>query len=369
MLVNDILKEPELWRGEIVKMQKMNAPVILFGAGNTREFNLQYFRGLGICPAAFCDNSPGKVGGKVNDLDILSFEEVKRKYPDAYFYITTQMYYRELREQIIEGGYAPEQISWYDVVFQLQWEKECMRYYEEHMQEIEQLYQCLADDYSKKVLQNRLLFLQTRNHKYLLEIRERKQYFDEALIDFTKVECFIDLGMYTGDTILQFITESKGRYREIYGFEPDENIYQTAKENLKEYDNIVLVKKAASDCDGRIQVAQALGVMQTIENGVFGENHKEENSFEVCKLDTYFEKQPISNALLKLDIEGAEMAALRGGTEWIKKNRPGIAVCVYHKQEDILEIPFFCKSLILDYKVYLRHYSDTQTETVCYLIP
>ena len=369
MLVDEVFIEPELWREEIVKMQTMTAPIIMFGAGNTREFNLDYFHRLGIHPMAFCDNSPNKVGGKVLELDILSFAQVKERYPDAYFYITTQLYYSELREQIIEGGYAPEQISWYDVVFQLQWEKDCMKFYKEHRKEVEQLYQSLADDYSKKVLQNRLLFLQTRNHKYLLEIRERKQYFDEALIDFAKVECFIDLGMYTGDTILQFITESKGRYREIYGFEPDESIYQTAKENLKEYDNIVLVKKAASDCDGRVQVVQALGVMQTIENGVFGETEKEENSFEVCKLDTYFENQGMPNTMLKLDIEGAEMPALRGAKEWIKRNKPIIAICVYHKQEDILEIPKFCKQLVPNYKMYLRHYSDNQTETVCYLIP
>lgn len=368
MLVEDICKYPESWQDEISKMQKMAMPIILFGAGNTREFNLQYFRELGIFPVAFCDNSPSKIGGKVGDLDILSFDEIKEKYQDAYFYITTQMYYCELCEQIMEGGYSSDQISAFDTIFQLQWEKECMNYYKEHAEEVEMLYQMLGDERSKQVLRNRLLFLRTRERKYALEVRECNQYFSEELIDFFKIEHFVDLGMYTGDTVLQFANVTKGHYRMVYGFEPDEVIYRMAQENLKALSNVTLIKKGVSDCDGRVRVAQALGVMQTIESGVFGEEG-EENSFEICKLDTYFENQSVPKAVLKLDIEGAEMSALRGATQWIKRNKPVIAVCVYHKQEDIFEIPKYINSLGIKYSVYMRHYSDNQTETVCYFIP
>lgn len=368
MLVEDVCMMPELWREEISKMQTMKTPVVLFGAGNTREFNLEYFRSLGIEPVAFCDNSPNKVGGKVGDLDILAFSKVKELYPEAYFYITTQLYYRELFVQILEAGYGAEQISKFDIIFQLQWEKECMEYYKNHMQEIEKLYENLADERSKQVLRNRLLFLRTRERKYMLDVREKNQYFSEELIDFSKVKCFVDLGMYTGDTVLQFVEATKGKYQRIYGFEPDDEIYEIAKSNLKEIENIAFVKKATSDYDGRVQVAQALGMMQTIEGGVFGEEAENTNSFEVCKLDTFFREEQTPNAMLKMDIEGAELATLCGGSEWIKRNRPVMAVCVYHKQEDVLKIPDCCKSLVPEYKLYLRHYSDNHTETVCYLV-
>lgn len=368
MLVEEIVQYKETWRDEVEKMQTMKAPIIMFGAGNTREFNLEYMRSLGIEPAAFCDNSRGKIGSKVGDLEILSFEAVKENYPDAYFYITTQLYYNELYQQILEGGYKAEQISDFDIIFQLQWEMDCMRYYEEHMQEIQELYDGLSDEKSKEVLRNRLLFLRTRERKYMLSCREQNQYFSGEVIDFQKVKCFVDLGVYTGDTVLQFVEETKGEYQEIYGFEPDEQLYRVAQENLKECRNVVLVKKATSDCDGEIEVAQSLGVMQTIESGVFEETEGEKTVFKVCKLDTFFDKRTTEQAMLKLDIEGAEMSALRGGENWIIKNKPIIAICVYHKQEDILEIPAYCKKLVPEYKMYLRHYSDNQTETVCYLV-
>jgi hypothetical protein len=73
--------------------------------------------------------------------------------------------------------------------------------------------------------------------------------------------------------------------------------------------------------------------------------------------------------MIKMVIEGAELATLKGAKERILSDRPVLAVCVYHKQEDIFKIPHFCKELIPEYEIYLRHYSDNQTETVCYMIP
>ena len=251
----------------------------------------------------------------------------------------------------------------------MQWEEDCLKYYSEHALEVERLFQSLADEQSQKVLKHRLMFLRTRDRQLLLEIRDGKQYFDNELIDYSKIENFLDLGTYTGDTVLDYIEEAKENHGTIYGFEPDRELYTKAQECLKEFDNIVLIQKGVSDFDGRVKVSQTLGVMQTIEEGVFGEGENEESYFEVCRLDSYFSGNLLANGMIKLDIEGAEMAALRGAEDCIKKNKPIIAVCVYHKQEDILEIPKYCRSLDAKYKVYLRHYSDTQTETVCYLIP
>lgn len=56
---------------EIEFLRTTKRPVILFGAGSTAEFNLKYFRELGIRPAAFCDNSKEKEGGMIDDLPIL----------------------------------------------------------------------------------------------------------------------------------------------------------------------------------------------------------------------------------------------------------------------------------------------------------
>ena len=68
---------------------------------------------------------------------------------------------------------------------------------------------------------------------------------------------------------------------------------------------------------------------------------------------------------IKIDIEGAELSALRGATATIQKYKPYIAICTYHRMADILEIPRYIKSICEDYKFYLR----TGFHTECYIVP
>jgi len=69
-----------------------------------------------------------------------------------------------------------------------------------------------------------------------------------------------------------------------------------------------------------------------------------------------------------MDIEGAELQGLKGAKNIIVKNRPKLAICIYHKPEDILEIPLYLQSIVPDYKFYIRHYSNHDIETVLYAV-
>ena len=71
---------------------------------------------------------------------------------------------------------------------------------------------------------------------------------------------------------------------------------------------------------------------------------------------------------IKMDIEGAELNALKGSREIIKKYKPRLAVSVYHKKEDLIEIPLYIKELVPEYKLYIRHYSNAAIETVLYAV-
>lgn len=55
-----------------------------------------------------------------------------------------------------------------------------------------------------------------------------------------------------------------------------------------------------------------------------------------------------------MDIEGAEVSALKGSIKTIKKYKPTLSICVHHRKNDITEIPLFISSLGIDYKYYLR---------------
>lgn len=86
----------------------------------------------------------------------------------------------------------------------------------------------------------------------------------------------------------------------------------------------------------------------------------------VVSLDEILNGQRVT--FIKMDVEGAELEALKGAKESILQYRPRLAICIYHKPEDILEIPLYLQSLVPDYKFYIRHYSDYTIETVLYAI-
>jgi FkbM family methyltransferase len=73
--------------------------------------------------------------------------------------------------------------------------------------------------------------------------------------------------------------------------------------------------------------------------------------------------------LIKLDVEGAELNALKGAVESIKKFKPLLIVALYHYERDFKEIPEFIQNLRLGYKFYFGHYTNYHEESFLYAVP
>ena len=71
---------------------------------------------------------------------------------------------------------------------------------------------------------------------------------------------------------------------------------------------------------------------------------------------------------IKLDIEGAELRALKGAEMVLRKYRPRLAISVYHQEKDMWEIPMWIHGLGLDYRLYLDHFTTHLEETVLFAI-
>jgi FkbM family methyltransferase len=93
------------------------------------------------------------------------------------------------------------------------------------------------------------------------------------------------------------------------------------------------------------------------------------DSYAMTKIDDYVSSNNLSRVnMIKMDIEGSEIAALEGGGQVIRESRPRLAISAYHKPEDIWEIPQKIKSLYGDYKLFFGHHSPIQWESVYYAI-
>ena len=86
---------------------------------------------------------------------------------------------------------------------------------------------------------------------------------------------------------------------------------------------------------------------------------------KVCSFDNL--DVPDRNvSFVKMDIEGSERKALEGMKNTILKYKPKLAICVYHKFEDLWELPLYIKKLVPEYKLYIRNYTTYLDEIVLY---
>lgn len=192
-----------------------------------------------------------------------------------------------------------------------------------------------------------------------------EQYFDEDIIHFEKEEVFCDVGTLNLDTSIEFYNKCIASGTEkikIYAFEPDADAYMHCKSLCdKQMDiDITLHNVALWNCDTILHFSQN-GAKSRITNGGGQDTEVRAMTLDSCIADDKV-------TFIKMDIEGAELEALQGAREIIKKNKPKLAICVYHKKKDLIQIPLYIKGLVPEYKLYLRHYSNSATETVLYAV-
>lgn len=193
---------------------------------------------------------------------------------------------------------------------------------------------------------------------------DEQQYF-EKFVKFDEGEVFIDAGVLDLATSLQFVKECEKNHvsdYKIYAFEPDRVSYERCLEIKRQYPNVKLELFNSGLWSSNMKI----GFTGEGEAGSRILNDNALNTIDTVSLDSVVKDKV---TFIKMDIEGAELEALKGSQNIIKQYRPKLAVCVYHKREDIIEIPRYIKSLVPEYHLYLRHYSSGVTETVLYAIP
>lgn len=188
------------------------------------------------------------------------------------------------------------------------------------------------------------------------------QYFSPDFIKFEEEEVFIDAGSKNLETIKELKKYVK-KIKKAYAFEPDPYNYEECLKNKAGFD------------DNTVEVIPC-GTWSRKETLCFsatadGESHidtKGDIRIDVTTIDeTVDTTQRVT--FIKMDVEGSELESLKGAENTIRRDRPKLAICIYHKAEDMLTIPLYIKSLIPEYKLYVRHHSNRAGETVLYAVP
>jgi len=228
----------------------------------------------------------------------------------------------------------------------------------ENFPHILDIYSRLEDDISKKTFKDILAFKLSSDFRFLTDYHyePEKEYFDD-FIQFNDNEVFVDCGGYDGFTSQVFIKNCP-KYKSIDIIEPIPDNMHTIKINLKKHKKITYHQIGLADKKGMAKMTSDLAGSKINETG-----HIE---IKLDKLDSIIQGQI---TYIKMDLEGYEKLSILGAKELIKKYTPKLAISVYHRPEDFWEIPKTVLSINSNYKIYLRHYSESTTETDMYFIP
>lgn len=239
-------------------------------------------------------------------------------------------------------------------------------FYEKNKQSFEKIYDLLKDELSKRTMEAFLNGCITGNVEELDKLQTEGQYFNE-LTRNCKTGSFVDCGAYVGDTIEGVVKFYGNAFGNIVAFEPDEDNLCKLNDRVEKLDG----------WDGKIQLVQK-GVWSkedtlhfSSSNSSSSINEEGEIEIRVDSIDHVLKEEQLPVSYIKMDVEGSEKEALLGAVDTIKKWKPLLAVCVYHKPEDLYALTELIMQIVGDknYNYYLRYHGPDLRELVLYAIP
>jgi len=336
------------------------AKIVLFGAGRFSSAAFERLRG-NYDIYAFADNNPELWGTQYEGLPVLEPKTLKHGTEGTIVILTVTGHHEPAIIHQLEALGVPH-MTYMELVLS--------RKLEQFQYVYEQL---LDDEFSKQTYASIILSYLKHDMSYLKEIFVPDQYF--ALPDFHISQpgtVFVDCGAYVGDTVEGFVNHCGGVFKRIYAFEPTQrscSAMQNRKERLvREWalqdDQIVIERKIVDASNGAVSFSDT--GHDDKSNHILKNSTGSGGEVTAVALDKYFENSEDQPTFIKADIEGAEQDMIRGAERIISQQRPLLAICLYHRIEDLFEIPIRLKKLNPQYKFAVRHHMPNYHETVLY---
>ena len=233
-------------------------------------------------------------------------------------------------------------------------------------------YYVLPSVYKRKYITEIYEFLNGHNYPkdHILDWTDELKYFldDKQYFEFPELyrkgTAFIDGGCYDCENDYKFAKWCNGEYSSIIAFEPDPSNYEMCRKMVQDdpLSNIQLINAGLSDKEGTT-VFEALGTYSSHIIATESDSDKT-TTVRITTIDNCVEDRTVG--FIKMDIEGAEFDALHGAQYTIRRDKPLLAICVYHLRGDIVAIMDYLHELVPEYRFLLRHYSIQDCETVLY---
>lgn len=289
-----------------------DAELVIFGSGIWGDILCRETEISGVRWKAVIDSIPKRT--MLHDIPVIAFDDFFKDYKGEYIVISSYKSGHSMKEQLQKQGICKEKI---------------------------------VDAGS-----------------VIYALTEKAIYFNlHELMPLREREVFVDAGCFDGQSTRAFF-EWCGQEGYSYCFEPDRQNWKKIEETLKGQEGYEVIPKALWSKETTLAI-NAKGNFASAVTEISGDLNVQRIG-AIALDDCLYNK---SVTYIKMDIEGAEIEALRGARRIIEEQKPRLAVSIYHKLEDIWTLPREILSYCPKYRFYLRHYSFSDYDTILYAIP
>ncbi len=359
-----------------IPAQLYEIPVVIYGGGYMARIVMNLLIAEGIRIRYIIDDNEAVQGTSIENIKIISCPEfcsMAREYEQAAVILTT-IYGKAVLKKLnhLPQIQVYELYDWYNELIGKDNEIANMVQEPNRIQEMKKQLEILkdkwADEESGNVFEGLLHYLETRDLNYIAEIgTDYEQYFIPEVKTAVRkgggLLNILDGGAYRGE-LLQALKNNDIGFDKWYCFEADAENYE------------ILLKRAKEEGLSEQQICINKGLWSDSQKLFFEEgegtasrivSYETEYVIDTISIDDYFGEGKCN--YIKMDIEGAELPALKGGINLIKRERPILAISIYHSLEDFWKIPQYLMMNLDNYRYYVRHHALIFCETVLYAIP
>jgi len=190
---------------------------------------------------------------------------------------------------------------------------------------------------------------------------------ERGTVQVELADCVVDAGACFGDTALYFAHRT-GPAGKVYSFESNPRNLEILKRNLALNPElgrrVQLVEGAVWSKSSLCAFVEEKGPGSAVG---LKETGLSDGTVDTLTLDDFVASEALPRVdFIKMDVEGAELPALKGAVQTLRRFTPKLAIAVYHRPTDLFEIPEFIRSLGLGYRLFLRHFTVHSEETVLF---